>query len=813
MESIKNQLIFFLLILSYSVAYSQTGQVKTVLTDNESMPVIYANAVLYNSVDSTITKIETSDDQGVVNFANIPYGRYYLEATYVGYNDLRKSNIDLNENQRIVDLGKLVFEASSVQLAEAVITANRVLVEIKPDRTVFNVEGTINSVGDNGMGLLRKAPGVLVDNNDNISVLSRSGVLIYVDGRRLPLSGDDLVAYLTNLPAEQIDRIDIITNPGAKYEAEGNAGIIDIRLKKDKNLGYNGSFGINASQGRYSVGGVNASGNYRNKKVNVFGTLGSGMGEKYHETNFINRQNNFILNENSLDLGTYNFTNYKVGTDFFITPKQTIGILVTGGTGHNNSNSTNTTDISSEQSAGKIDSILYAKNEGDANRNNINVNVNYAFSDKVQNVIVDFDYGIYNNNNNTLQPNQYFDPTSTNLLSEFNTAYETPVNIDILTFKVDYDHDLFGGKVGLGTKLSKVGTDNTFRFYNVENGSQVINNRRSNQFDYTENVYAAYLTYARPITKKLSVSAGVRSEITDATGNLQAFLPELQEPPVELNYTNHFPTVGLTYQINQMNTVSLNYGKRINRPDYNVLNPFNIQSSELSFRKGNPFLRPEIVNNLELGYSLFYRYNLKLSYSKTSDQITRLIAPDDTNPKAGFITWENLAEQELFSANISAPVDIKKWWNMYLNVNAAYIDNQADYGEGAIVDVQTFTYSIFQQSTFTLPAGFKGEISGYYSGPGVWGGVFKYGPTWSLNLGLQKIFLDDKLNMKLSMNDLFYKSGWSGKSEFNGLVSEGMGQWDSRKVALSLSYNFGNSNVKSRKRKTGIEEEANRVSN
>jgi len=365
--------------------------------------------------------------------------------------------------------------------------------------------------------------------------------------------------------------------------------------------------------------------------------------------------------------------------------------------------------------------------------------------------------------------------------------------------------------LSLGSKLSRVVSDNTFLVFDVLNGTAEQNNRLSNQFDYTENVYAGYVSYARKISDKWNFSAGLRAEQTDATGNLQAFLPELQEPPVDLNYLSWFPSGGLTWQLSQKHLLALNYSRRINRPDYNVLNPFNNQISQLSYEKGNPFLQPEIVNNLELGYTLGQRYNFRLAYSKTNDQITRLMAPDDNDPRAGFITWENLAEQTVLSFNASAPAQITKNWNAYINATASYLDNQADYGEGAVVDVQAFTYTIFQQHTITLPMGFQGEISGYYSGPGVWGGVFEYESNWSLDLGLQRKFFNDQLNARLSVSDIFYETGWDGISEFDGLISEGSGRWDSRRATLSLSYSFGNQNVKSRRRKTGIEEEAGRV--
>jgi len=224
-------------------------------------------------------------------------------------------------------------------------------------------------------------------------------------------------------------------------------------------------------------------------------------------------------------------------------------------------------------------------------------------------------------------------------------------------------------------------------------------------------------------------------------------------------------------------------------------------------------LLAEIVNNVELGWTYQYRYNFKIGYSKTENQITRLIAPDTEDSRAGFITWANLADQTIISGNISAPMQFGQSWNAFFNFSTSYIDNQADYGNGQVVDVQAFTYSIFTQHTFPLFQKIKGEISGYYAGPGVWGGVFEYETTWSLNLGIQRKFLNDQLNVKLAANDLFYQTPWEGVSVFGGLESFGRGENDTRRVTLSASYSFGNQKVKSRKRKTGLEEESKRVDN
>lgn len=804
----KNLIYIFILIPQF--VFSQSGNISGNLQDTNGEVVAFSNLALYSQKDSTLVKVETSDVNGDFKMGSIEIGTYYIEATFIGYENLIINDIIVSKDANN-DLGTLQMSVSSVELDAAIVTARRPMVEVKPDRTVFNVQGTINSTGDNGLELLRKAPGVLIDNNNNITVLSRSGVLIYVDGKRLPLAGDDLANYLQNLTAEQIDKIDIITNPGAKYEAEGNAGIIDIRLKKNENHGLNGSVSMSTTKGEGWRNGINGNLNFRNSKFNTFGQLGiydNEIVQKYFFDDFVN--NVFISNnatEKTFDEGG----NIRIGTDFFINDNSTIGVLFNGNVRDRIIESRSNNVIASVVNVDQIDSVLIASNDGLNDFNSQSYNINYAYQKENKSLNIDLDYGTYSTEADYNQPNTYFTPDTSTVLTRVNTAYTTPVKIDIYTGKIDYETDMAGGRLGFGTKYSQVNTDNTFLFFDIPDEIRLRDDQRSNQFVYDEKVYAGYVSYNRSINEKWSFSSGLRLEQTDATGILTPFDEELQEPPVELDYLSYFPSLGLTYAHNPQNVISFNYGRRINRPDYNVLNPFKAQLNELSFSKGNPFLSPEIVNNFEVGYLWQYRYNFKLAYSRTTDQITRLIGPDDSDPRARFINWDNLAEQTTYSLNVSLPIQVAPKWNTFLNLSGSYLDNQADYGDGVIVDLQAWTYNIFNQNTFTLPKGFVGEISGWFSGPGIWGGVFEYDTSWSLNLGLSKKFFQDRLNVKLSAQDIFLQAFWSGSSEFNGLISQGRGEWDSRRVSVNMSYNFGNNKVKSRNRSTGIEDEAGRV--
>lgn len=802
-------LLIFFTLGCFSLT-AQSGQVKGLLNDTNGEAIPFANVILYSKADSTIAKVAVSDDNGVFSMQGIGLGEYYLVATYVGYVDMYINDIELTDVQRLVDLEVLTFTQSGVQLEAATVTARRAIVEVKADRTVFNVEGTINAAGSDGIELLRKAPGVLIDNNDNITVLGRAGVLLYVDGKRLPLAGEDLTAYLRNLNAAQIDKIDIITSPGAKYEAQGNAGIIDIRLKRIKEVGSNTIVSVGASQGLHHQSNASINTNYKNGNWNVFASGNVGDNIRVNTINFNNIQNGFNLKEDNDFRNESQNLGYRAGIDYNIDSKSTIGVLVNGGSNAQQSFNETSIEISPEANTSMVDSILTARNLGVSDRRNQAYNLNYAYRLKERTLNVDVDYGSFGNDNELIQPNTYLSPEG-EVLTQRDYFIDTPVDIDIFTTTIDYEQSLLGGTLGLGAKYSEVVTENTFLFNDVVGGANVLNDTRSNSFNYDEKVYAGYLSYSRQLAPKVQFSGGLRLETTDATGDLRAFREDLVEPPVELDYTNLFPSAGITYQAAPTGVWSLNYGRRINRPDYNVLNPFRNQISELSYQRGNARLNPEIVNNLELGYLWKYRYNFKVSYTLTTDQITRLIGPDDIDERASFISWDNLSTQTIISFNASAPVQFATWWNGYFNFSMSHIDNQANYGPGQVVDVQAFSYNLYQQQTFTLGKGWTGELSGWFSGPGVWGGVFEYDSSYSLNFGLQRKFFGDKLNVKLSAQDVTFQSFWSGTTAFNGQVGTGRGNWDSRRVGLNLTYSFGDGKTKARKRSTGIEAESKRV--
>lgn len=800
--------LFLFLFCGYGMA--QSAMVNGYLQDEKQLPVPFANVILYSEVDSSLVKAGITTEIGLYQLKKIPKGSYFLEFSSLGYANLKISSIELKLDQKL-DLGTNILKPSLEELDEATVTASRPIISVKADRTIFNVEGTVNSVGFDVISLLRKAPAVMVDNNNNISILGRTGVLVYIDGRRLPLTGDDLNNYLLNISSEQIDRLDIITNPDVSYDAEGNAGIIDIRLKKDKNLGINGTLKTTYGQGRYASYNVIGSGNYRDKKLNVFTTVGISENIRFNESRYDNYQNGLrLLETNNFKRNSQDF-NFRLGTDFFLVQNHTLGVLINGNQGTNDQSTPSKTQISNQNSPYQIDSLLVVNGTSNAKNARQTYNLNYLFeNENGKRLNIDLDYGKYHNESERFQPNQYFNNENELLLEEV-SQINAPTEIDIHTFKTDFEDKFWSGKLGIGSKFSRISTHNTYLFFDKSNSIFQRNNNRSRLFNYTENVFANYLNYSKAISEKWNFSLGLRVEKTNAKGVLKAFVAELDEPLVKLDYLNWFPSLGLTWQARADNNYSFNYGRRINRPNYFLLNPFTDQITQLSFGKGNPFLRPEIVNNFEIGYSHTSNYNFKIFYSRTKDKIISLVGPDENDPRATFSTFENLGKQTVFGFNSNISLPVNRWLKTYFNFSASYIDNQANFGDDAIIDLQIFSYKIYSQNSFKLVNGYNADISGYYNGPNVFGGNFRMKPIWSMDVGLQRKFLNENLNIRLVATDIFYTNNFEGVAEFDGLTYFGNGRRDSRRVSINLSYNFGNQNLKSRNRNNGLENEQKRI--
>lgn len=796
-----------LVLLSMKTMAQSPGKVTGKVTDSKNAPVIAATISLLQATDSSLVKTDVSDNQGKFEISVAKSGQYLVSYSAIGFEKKYSAVLDVNEGQTVeIPVTSLTVAAAKMQ--GVTVVSKKPMIEVKADKTVFNVEASINATGSNALELLQKSPGVQVDNNDNIAMKGKTGVRVYVDGKMMQLDTKDLAAYLRSINSNDIEAIEMISNPSAKYDASGNAGIINIRLKKNKKFGTNGSVNLGFVQGITPKGNASVNLNYRDKKINVFGNVGAYQGRYHNELFFKRVQKDSLYDQQTKMYNEDKNMNVKAGADFFLNSRHTLGVLATTNFSDNLWNSTGITDISYNPTSQYVKK-LQAFNSVPGSRTNANFNLNYRYADTSGlEINFDGDYGLFRGRGRSYQPNYYYDKNGVSLYDVVNRNY-TPTDIDIYTAKLDIEQKLGKGKIGYGAKTSFVTTKNTFDFFNDVAGAPVKILERSNSFKYTENVNAVYMNYQRQLNEKWSLQAGLRAEQTNSEGLLTRADGIVQpDNKVKRSYIDFFPSAALTWSINQKHSLNLTYSRRIDRPTYQDLNPFENKLDELTYEKGNAFLRPQYTDNVELTHTFMGFLNTTLGYSYVKDFATQAT---DTTYNATFVQQKNLAQQQILSFNIGSPTPINKWWNGYANIWYNYQMFKGTIGENS-VKRNVPSYGAYLQQTFSLGKDYTAEISGWFNGPSVWGGTWKTKPQGAADIGLQKQFMQKRASLKLSFTDIFFTAPWKADNEFGGLSIKGGGNWESRTFRVSFSWRFGSAQIKSsRDRKTGLESESKRI--
>jgi iron complex outermembrane recepter protein len=801
--------LFSLLLIAVILSSAVSAQkVSGVVRDQQGKGLEKTTISLLKAKDSSIAKLSVTDNEGRFSFQAAP-GQYLVSTSHVGYIPFYSRVFDLSADVSLGDLNMIKAEGA---IQGVTVSSKKPMVEVKADRTILNVEGTINATGNDALELLRKSPGVTVDKDDNITLSGKNGVQIYIDGKPSPLSGTDLANYLRSLQSTQIESIELITNPSAKYEAAGNAGIINIRLKKNKTFGFNGSVNAGWNIGTYAKYNSGFALNYRHKKVNLFGNYNYNRNKSQNKFNlFRTTSADSSFDQKSVMVNTNENHGFKVGMDFYATRNSTFGVMINGNLGKSTGDNLSQTHIAYMPSK-LVDRLLIANNQSHGNRNNMNFNANYRFIDTAGHELnIDADYGFYNGKNNQYQPNRTYNASGTTLLQQdiYNTL--TPSDIDIYSIKVDYEQNFKKGRLGYGGKVSYVKTDNTFQRFN-ESGSPTLEDNYNN-FNYKENINAGYINYNRQF-KGIMFQAGVRVENTQSKGHSVGFRYDYSlgtKVPIDTlldrNYTNAFPSAALTFNKNPMKQWSITYSRRIDRPSYQNLNPFEFNLDKYTFQRGNPNLQPQYTNSIGITHIYKYKLTTTLNYSHVADVFSTI--PKSEGTKA-FITNENVAKQDIVSLNVSLPVQYK-WYSLFFNVNSYYSrykGQTVDYN----VDVNVVSFNLYAQQTFKFSKTTTGELSGFYTAPSVWQGAFKTKALGSVDAGIQQVLFKGKVSAKATLTDVFKTLRFYSTNNTTGQTVKANGQWESQQFRINLSYRFGSNQVKAaRQRQTSIEDENKRT--
>ncbi len=793
----------FLFCLSYGSLEGQIISGRVV--DTTGQPVPFATVSVRKTADSSIVKITACDTTGNYIFSTLPPGHYFLVTAAVGFSSSGTTAFEWKDST--VRLAPIVARFQGA-LKEAHVTAVRPLLQVQRDRIIVNVEGNINAVGEDALSLLQKSPGITVDNNNTISLGGKTGVQVYVDGRPTYLTGTSLAQYLQSLQSSSIESIEIFSNPSARFEAAGSAGIIDIRLKKDKSLGNNFTAGLGYNIGVYSKYNANFSFNHRDKQLNFFGDYtwhsATTLYKSVYDRTIPDTQ---FHQQDVMTIHRINQT-FHLGLDYFLNKNSTLGVLF-GSSLTTDSVRTNSNTPIVYTPDNTTSRLLKANNRTSALEDNYTADLNYRYSNKNGSELDLYaDYNLYRLRRDQLQPNNYYDSTGEQFLYGDTYNLLSPTNIDIYSFKADYTVKWMKGHLALGAKVSYVNSANHFRQYDLVNAGKVLDSMNSDNFNYRENINAAYFNYNRTFANALTVQVGLRAENTNGKGSSigwQQSAPGYStfDSVYPRHYTDFFPSASLSYK-----SWTASYSRRIDRPDYQDLNPFVFKLDDYIFSQGNTQLQPQYANNASLTWS-HNALSATLSYSHISDLFTAV--PDTIDRSRTVNTLVNLSSQDILGLNLSYSFQYK-WYSAFVNVNGFYALYKANFGPGKVINLNVFSTAIVSQHNFQLGRGWSASLSQLYTSPTIWQATLKAHAMWSLDAGFQKSLFNSRATAKASVSDIFYTMHWAATSDFAGQHIYSAGTNETRQLKLSLTWRFGSTQVKAaRQHQTGAEDEGNRV--
>lgn len=804
----------FFLIAAYFTGVAQTGKgrVAGTLTDGQGRALEAATLSLLRGQDSSLVKVALSDKSGKFSFEEVAFGNYLVSASALGHEKAFSSPFALTEANASVVLATLGLQAQAKTAAGVVVTARRPLVEQKIDRTVVNVEASVTNVGSSALDVLEKSPGLSVDKDGNISLKGKAGVIVLVDGRPTQLSGPDLANLLRNMQAAQLDQIEIMTNPPARFDAAGNAGVINIKTKKNKQFGYNGAVNLGYSQGRYPRHNESVNFNYRQGKWNLFTNFGYSDTKRfqdlYIQRNFRDPDSKLLLSyfdQQARMINRYASLNGKLGVDFFAGPKTTLGMSLTGF--HNPAEflNRNTTDITNE---GGLGSQTRALTSSEEIWQNLGANLNFrrVIDSTGRELTGDLDYLAYSSRSNMNMINAYFNAWGNALQKADTLMGALPQDISIYSGKLDYLHPLKKDtRFEAGIKSSWVQTDNNARYDSMQYGKVIPDLGRSNHFIYEEMINAAYVNLSGPLSKKLNGQLGLRLENTIARGNQLT-----TDTQFTRRYTQLFPTAFLQYKMNEQHNLALNYGRRIRRPNYESLNPFIEFLDRYTYQQGNPDLKPQFSHNIELSHTFKSYLTATLNYTRTTDIIQQVMEQNESTNET-FVRRANIASERQYGLALSFNKPLNKWWTSSIYVNG-FNNRSEGTVDSSYVAVSAYTIMINGSQQFKLGKTTSAEVSGFYRTGGL-DGVLGFKPMGMVSVGFSQQVLKNKGSIRLNVRDLFFTQRFRAVIKYGNVDTQFQSINDSRTVNLSFTYRFskGKMNGGPKRRASSANDEQNRV--
>lgn len=791
--------VFYILLILFPFQLSAQQKLSGIVSDEQGKPLDAATITISQHGEVISSQLA---DQGKFILTGLNQAPYQLSASLMGYKSIVRTFTLPKDSLSLVMLNE------SRQLVEVEVTFTQPTIERKTDRVVFNVEKSIMASGGTAWDALGKAPGVKTTNDGGVTA-NNKGVTVYMDGKPVRLSGDDLAAYLQSIPSDNISKIEVMPNPSSKYEAQGGA-VIEIISKKIKSDGFN--VGLSGGYTRGQLNRYTGSGifNYRKNKLNIFGTYSYGDRDIKRDlsqyTIFQSPSSYAYWDMNRINISKTKAHNYTAGADYNFSDHQVIGVLVTGDNARTSGSNTATTHIYNNYHVNP-DSVLNTNSNNDGRTNQYSFNLNYKakLDTSGRSLNVDLDYVPYTRSNNVQLSNFTYLPDGSLGSAPYHTFFPSTQKINIWSGKVDYNYKV--GKIWSlesGLKYTSTVSENQFDFYNTAGTVPVLDPSRSNQFRYTENTGAGYTSISGAFGR-WNFKGGIRAEYTTTKG------VSLSLDSINVNkYLRIFPTAFVTYKASENDEFGFNYSKRIERPDYRQLNPAKNYLSPYNYASGNPFLRPAVINSLQLSYTLHQNYTFAAVYTQIDDLASNVTVQDNVN-RTFYNTQQNIGSIKDLGTELSSVHHPAAWWEIN-NTAQGYFRSQSSDQPGNTYNYRQFYFYLRTDHAFTIDknSGLKAELSAWYNSA-IQQGTLLLAKTYDISAGISKQVFNKQGTLKLSAADLLYSNPYrisiQNEGQNNGIYQRN----DTRTFTVSFSYKLGKSVAAERKRATASEEERKRV--
>ncbi|MFC6999631.1 outer membrane beta-barrel family protein [Rufibacter roseus] len=804
-----NHFLLFLIAMGCMIqaSFGQTaGSLTGLVVDDKGEPLSYGTVTLHKAPDASLVTGEAIDVQGNFKMKAPASGKYFLRISAMGFANQDLPVFEVTTASFSKDFGKIALKQDSEVLQEVTVEGMRPMIDHQADKMVVNVEGTAMAAGNTAYDVLTKMPGVWVDQDGNIQLNGQQGARVMINGKLTYLDGKQLQTMLQSMPAENLKNFEIITNPSAKHDAEGTAGIININLKKNQLDGLNGSvyggYQFNKEHG-YNGG---ASINLKQGKWSSFATADLSQRPRMREftmnRNFAKAESDKQMLLTGGEDGMQYSQSIRIGTDYDFNSNHSLGGSVSLARSTTDNLFFTTTTSNLQSSTGP--EVNRSVNNNDSKFANATANLHYQGKLDSLGTSLSADVDVVRITDKSFGTFRLTPEGANNSNAGYLLENDNPTSYSIYSAKVDFVRPLpqLKGKFEGGLKGSYVRSDNAINFFEINDIQRTPIANRTDHFIYDENIYAAYANFNTALGSKWSLQTGLRSEYTRSKGH--------SVPTKATNrreYLDFFPSIFLSQQVSENYQISYNYSRRINRPRYNNLNPFTLIIDNGTEATGNPHLKPQYTNSFQMTQTFKKSYNLVLGYSQSKDAMSEVPVPNLETKKITF--QQRNVESEFMNATLVTPVTVSSKWNFNNNITLAYQKYTTVLPDITINNEQV---SVFAQTNHNvmLPNKFRLEVSGGYQGAGVFN-VYRTLPSYWVDLGVKKSFLKDQLDVTLTATDLFASRKMRGTSTVDGTTNEIDMYHYNRGIRLNLRYRFNKGEKFEMKRRNNSLEEVNRA--